>query len=206
MDMNEMANQLMSNPQIAAQVMQMMQQNGMASPNQGNAKQIMNWNMPTNPMATMWYYNLMNLMNNNTNNQNNAQPAQNQPNTQQPTSQVQQMDNSVSSVRVVKSQDEIKAEEIPMNDSISLFLQDDLSIIYGKRWTNNGGVDNMRFVLDRGDQINNISETPNMDVLFKKISEMIDEKLNQFKREISLDKCRSGKSRNNEKGVEDNGN
>lgn len=203
MDMNEMINQqLASNPQFAAQLFQMMQQNGMIPPNQGNSRQQMNWNMPTNPMAAMWY-NFMNSMNNQNNN---TQPAQNQ--SRPAATPDQQGDKGVASVRVIESPDEIRANEIPMNGGISLFLQDDLSVIYGKRWTNNGTVDNLRFVLENDDQkeSKNSSDASklsiNTDVFFEKISEMIDEKLSRFN---FPDKNTSAKAGNNKKGVEENG-
>lgn len=151
MDMNEMiSQQLAANPQLAyqiMQIMQMMQQNGGPNPpNQGSPqRQPMNWNTPTNPMAAMWQANLMNLMNGQNNN---TQPAQNQ--SQPAVTPAQQSDDGVkvSSVRIIKSPDEIRADEIPMNGGISLFVQDDLNVIYGKRWTNNGTVENKRFVLE----------------------------------------------------------
>lgn len=205
MNMNEMAimQQLASNPQFVAQFLQILQQqqNGMNSTNQGNPSQPMNWNMPTNPMASWWY----NTMNNQNNNQ---QSTQNQPQSQPSVTQTQEVDNQVSSVRVIKSPDEIKAEEIPMNGTIGLFLQDDLSVIYGKRWTGDGVVDNLRFVLENADQKEVVhssdvsNSTINPDALFEKISEMIDAKLSRFN---SSNKNASAKNGNNKKGVEENG-
>ena len=92
-----------------------------------------------------------------------AQPQQQQP-VQQP-QQVQQpqatpqpapqsnTQHRISSARVVVSQDEIKPNEIPMDDSITIFLQDDLNRIYGKRWTNNGTVENLEYA-----RVNNESQ------------------------------------------------
>lgn len=208
MDMNEMMKQLAANPQMAAQMMQMMQQNGMVTPsNQGGPHSpSMNWNVPTNPMAAMIWNGFMNSMNNMNSNQNNSQSVQN-PLLQQNTPQPQVTNNKVSSVRVVKSQDEILADEIPGDGTISLFVQDDLKVIHGKRWTNNGTVDNMRFVLETDDQ--EISESQNKtvmdtDALFKKISEIIDERLEHFKTEYFTDNRGNIKRISNKKGVDEN--
>lgn len=215
MDMNEILNQLASDPQMVNQLVQLMQQNGMIpNSNMGNSRPMMNWNIPTNPMAALWWYNMMNSMNN-MNGQNKSQPIQNQ-NEQQPlTPQNQQTNNVVSSIRVVKSSDDIKPNEIPANGDISLFLQDDLSVIYGKRWVNDGSVDNMRFVLEKtNDQ--NVKETsteePNssklnldMEQLATNLSNILDERLNQFVKEYSLDKRSQMKTGNSKKGVEENG-
>lgn len=213
MDMNEMMNQLASNPQMMAQLVQTMQQNGMIPPNMGQPRMPMNWNMPTNPMAMMWGNNLATMMSN-MNTQNNAQSAQNQGN-QQPSSQTAQTENMVSSVRVVKSPNEIKADEILMNGNISLFLQDDLNVVYGKRWTNNGTIDNMRFIRETDDAQNESvskkdasTENVNLDVdaILGKISEVIDGKLDQFVKDYSLEKRGATKSGNSKKGAEENGN
>lgn len=201
MNMNEMFIQLATNPQFASQVLQMMQQNGMIpSNNQMDPRSQMNWNMPTNPMAAL--YNYMNSMNNQNNN---VQPVQNQ---SQPVAPSAQQDNSrAPSVRIVKSPDEIRPDEIPTNGDIGLFVQEDLNVIYGKRWTNNGVVDNLRFVLEKDDQnesgnLNNVSKlSVDMDAFFEKISKMIDEKLSRFN---PSDKNTSFKSGGNKKGVEDN--
>lgn len=207
MDTNEMFKQLLTtNPQFAAfaaQLFQTMQQNGAASSNQGNSNQQMNWNMPTNPMAAMLYNNFMNSMNNQGNN---TQSSQNQ--SQTAVAPAQPDNNKVFLVRKIKSPDEIRPDEIPGNGDINLFLQDDLSVIYGKRWTNNGTVDNLRFVLESDDQkeSGNSSSTSklsiNTDVFFEKISEMIDEKLSRFN---FPNKNASSKTGNNRKGVEENG-
>lgn len=201
MDINEMiTQQLTSNPQLAGQLMQMLMQSGGNSSNQGN-QQRQNWNMPTNPMASMWW-NFMNSMNNQ-NNQRSAQNQQsNQSNTQQTnTTQQQQPDGRVSFVRIIKSPDEIRPDEVPMSGDIRLFLQEDLSTIYGKRWTNNGTVENLRFILEKNDQNevrssnDSSNKIPTEAALFEKISEMIDEKLNHL----------FGESNDNKKGVEHSG-
>lgn len=201
MDMNEMINQaLTSNPQFAAQLFQMMQQNGMIPFNQGNSRQPMNWNTPTYPMATIGY-NYINPMNGQNNN---MQPTQNLP--QSSVIPIQQQEDGKSfSVRVIKSPDEIKPDEIPMNGEISLFLQDDLNVIYGKRWTNKGTVDTLRFILENNDQNEtekscDSSKLPiNTDAFFEKISVMFDEKLSRFN---IPDKNTSDAARNVKKGVE----
>ena len=207
MDMNEMfAQQLAANPQFAAQVLQMMQQNGMVPQMQGNQKPPMNWNMPTNPMSAMWY-NFMNQMNNQNAGQ---QPVQNQPQPQSQSvtnNQAQPSDNASASIRVIKSPNEIRPDEIPMNGAVSLFLQDDLSVIYGKRWTNNGTVDNLRFVLAQDDQKEEPSSDSsklsiNVEELFTRISDMIDEKLSRL---AVPEKTTPSKFTNNKKGVESNG-
>lgn len=209
MDMNETLSQLANNPQMLAQLMSMIQQNGMNVPNQQQQRQPMNWNMPTNPMAAVWWNNMMNSMNNQ-NAQNNSQqtPNQNQ-NIQSQTSQQPKTNNTVSSVRVINSPDEIKPDEIPMNGSISLFLQDDLKVVYGKRWTNTGKIDDMIFVLNRVEDQNDLeipsNNTPNTEALIEEISKMIDGKLEEFKETYHLDKNSSNKQDNYNK-KEGNGN
>lgn len=214
-DMTMLQQTLANNPQFAAQLFQMMQQNGMIPQNQGgggmNQRPPMNWNMPTNPMAAMWY-NFMNQMNNQ-NNQNNQQAAQNQsqPQQQQQVAADQQTNNKISLVRVIKSTDDIKPNEIPSDGSISLFLMDDLGAIYGKCWTNNGTVKNLRFVLERDDpnrsdpKIESSKTSMNQDEIFERLSrmmsEMIDEKLSKFNSQNKNASAKSG----NKKGVEENG-
>lgn len=219
MDMNEVMNALSSNPQLAAQFVQMFQQQQNGN-NQGNQR-CQNWNMPTNAMAALAWNNLFSSFADAMNNQNNSQTAQNQ-NVSQQSSNVQpqqQTKNRISSVRIIGSPDDIKADEIPMDDSISLFMQDDLSVIYGKRWTNNGVVENLRFVLEGSDDRNpvethadNLNSEDNsnpgfaLEDIANMVSKLMDEKLDQFKKEYSIDKKGSGKTNsNNKKGVEENG-
>lgn len=214
MDMNEMLQQLANNPQMLTQMVQLvqtMQQNGMIPSNLPQQRTSMNWNMPTNPMVAMWMNNMASMMNNMNGQNNSSQPSQNQ-NTQQPSQQSSQMENVVSSVRVVKTPDEIKADEILMNGNISLFLQDDLNVVYGKRWTNNGTIENMRFVREVDNTQNTTDTEPtrvnvenNLDIeaFLNRVSDLIDGKLDDFKREYSLDKRGSVKTGNNKKGVEE---
>ena len=54
--------------------------------------------------------------------------------------------NAISLARVVTSPEEIRPSELPVDDTIRLFLQDDLSVIHGKKWNNRGTIDNMTFV------------------------------------------------------------
>lgn len=210
MDANEMLNQLASNPKLAAQFTQLLQQNSMF-PN----PTMPNWNAPTNPMVAWWMNNLAGLMNNMmNNNQNNSQPpAQNQ-NPQQSNVQEKKTENSVSSVRVIKSPNEIKADEILMNGDISLFLQDDLGVVYGKRWTNNGTIENLNFVrVD--DTVQNNSGTAgssvsklniDVDMLMQNIANLVDGKLDQFRRDYSAERQKNvSKSGNSRKGVDENG-
>lgn len=55
---------------------------------------------------------------------------------------------SVMPGRMVTNEGEIKASEVPMDGSISLFLQNDLSRIYAKAWNGNGGIDTVRYILE----------------------------------------------------------
>lgn len=156
----------------AQQILQILQQNGQ------NPPMMANWNMPTNPMAALWMANMMGMMNNQ--NQNTNQSQQNQNN--QPAKQPQQQENTEPAVRVIKTPDEIKADEIPMNGSIRLFLQEDMNVIYGKRWTNNGVIENIRYI--REDPTPQQEQTQNpMDEFVNRISQMMDQKLDEFKKE-----------------------
>lgn len=212
MDQNEIMAQLANNPQLMAQLAQMMQQNGMNQPNQ---KPPANWNMPTNstainmppnPMMVMWLNNLMNSMNN----QGNKQAIQN--NNQTPQNSVQnnqQPEDTILSVRIVKSPDDIKVDQVPMNGEISLFMQDDMSVIYGKRWTNDGTIENLRFVLDTAPESNSVKMSNNavvnnqgfnIEELMAAVTNVIDNKLDQFKKECSSNNYNQSKDRNNRKG------
>lgn len=114
----------------------------------------MNWNMPSiNP----WTMQIQPTQPQTYNYQPPSQPQQAPPQptqqtapqpVQQPAPQTPQSNTQhhISSARVVVSQDEIKPNEIPMDDSITIFLQDDLNRVYGKRWTNNGTVENLEYV------------------------------------------------------------
>lgn len=201
MDINQNNGQI--TPQMLQQLyQQMIQQNGQPS-NVVPAVPVMNWNMPTNPMAAMFMNGMMNMLNN----QNNQNQLQNQ-NTQQPqeTSQPtqQQTEPAISSARVIKSPEEIKPDEILMNGSVSLFLQDDLNVVYGKRWTNNGVIENIRFVredpvpVEQPSQSTSVSSI-NLEELAKQISDMIDGKLEIFKRDY-IDKPKTA-SKQIKKGV-----
>ncbi|MDE7431728.1 MAG: hypothetical protein K2N34_07435, partial [Lachnospiraceae bacterium] len=215
----EIVNQLMNNPQMLAQLVQMMQQNGMIPSNQpiqSTQRQPMNWNVPTNPMAAFWWGNMMNAMNNmnNNGNQQNAQNNQNQPQQQASQQNEQKSDNIISSVRVVKSPDDIKVDQIPMNDKISLFIQDDMRAIYGKRWTNNGTIENLHFVLEAPQGENGIKVSSNvvnsnqgfnMDELMAAVANVVDDKFEQFKKELAIDNKGQTKNKNNVKGGEVDG-
>lgn len=197
-------NNLQITPQMLAQaqmIQQMYQQNGSQVPQQNPP---MNWNMPTNPMAAMWGNYVTSMMANQ--NQPQVQQENQQQNIQQTTQP--QTNNLVSSVRVVKSPEEIKADEILMNGSISLFLQDDLNVVYGKRWTNNGTIENIRFVREditenKEEEHNASSENNNINVeeLLENISNLVDGKLNSFKKELLASTIEGS----NEEGVKKNG-
>lgn len=202
MDINELMAQLANNPQLAAQFGQILQA-GMMFPQRGN--QMNNWNMPTNPMAAMWINNLATALNNA---QNNSQQNQNP---QQPTQKPKETetDSGVSLVRVIKSPNEIKPDEILMNGNISLFLQDDMSIIYGKRWTNDGILENIRFIreVDNSQEIPDRTNTTlnnqefNQEELMQNIATLIDGKLEEFKKEYPSDKSKTTNQSNNKKGA-----
>lgn len=204
-----MLNQLANDPQALAQLVQIMQHNNMAQ-NQPPQRPPMNWNVPTNPMAAMWWNNMMNAMNN-ANNQNNNQVNQNNNQVQQQNNQPEQKsDGKVLPIRVVKSPEDIKLYQIPMDNDITLFLQEDLSVIYGKRWTNDADMENIRFVrVDDNDNSNPANEVKNQDFnteeLMSAIANLVDDKLEQFKKENSLDIRSQSKSRTNRKVDEVNG-
>lgn len=215
MDMNEtISQQLASNPQFTNQLYQLMQQNGMIpanQPNQQTPKPLMNWNVPTNPMAAVWWNGMMNAMNNmQNNNQQNVQNNQNQPQ-QQPTSQNdQKTDDIIMPIRVVKSPDDIKVEQLPVDDEIKLFIQDDMSVIYGKRWTNNGTIENLRFVLVPASEDNNTNESnngvaSNQGINIEELMAAIDNKLKQFKKEFTADIKGQTKNKNNGRAGEVDG-
>lgn len=206
MDMNgnngQINNQQIT-PQMMAQVLnQMMQQNNPVP----QVPPTMNWNIPTNPMAAMWMNNMMNMMNNQ--NQNVNQPQNNQNN--QPVQQPQQTDNMDPAVRIVKSPEEIKADEIPMNGSIRLFLQEDMKVIHGKRWTNNGVIENIRFIREEDssskEAITEMTPQTNIDYdsLFKGISDMMDQKLDQFRKEY-IGESKSTRKQSSKKEVNEYG-
>lgn len=214
MDQNELMQQIANNPQMLAQLAQAMQQNGMIplvpqnQPNQSSQKQpVNNWNMPTSPMAAIWWNNMINAMNGMMNNPNNQGENQAVPNnqSQQNTQSEQQSDEKVLPIRVITSPDDIKVDQIPMNDKISLFIQDDMSIIYGKRWTNNGTIENLRFVLEKPEQeVVTASNDPapsnlpfDMEEMMAAVGRVVDSKLEQFKIDYSLDSSNGNNNNNN---------
>jgi len=48
--------------------------------------------------------------------------------------------------RQVASADEIMPQEVPMDGSVSLFLQNDYSCIYAKQWTKDGTIQTVRYI------------------------------------------------------------
>lgn len=119
-----------------------------------------NWNNPVpTPMpmpqygSVPWWQqmfnpNMMNWLNNN--GQQPSQPLsnpmptpQNQP-IQNVAPSVQTM-NQISSARVVSSPEDIKPSEMPVDDTIRIFMTDDLQTVYAKKWSNTGELDNMIF-------------------------------------------------------------
>lgn len=223
MDQNEMIQQLANNPQILAQLVQAIQQNNMNPQNQANQpvqkQPVSNWNMPTNPMASIWWNNMMNAMNSMMNNQNNQGDNQPIPNNQNPpqqsTQNEQQLDEKVLPIRTVKSVNDISVDQIPMNDKISFFMQEgDSAVIYGKRWTNKGTIDDLRYVLEKSEPdvvaASNDSTTGNlpfdMEEMMSAVGRVVDSKLEEFKRDYSLDtnngnnNNNQSKNRNNRKG------
>lgn len=216
MDQNEMMNQLANNPQMLAQLLQIMQQNGMNQPNQ---KPPANWNMPTspitnmppNPMMALWLNNMMNSMNN----QGDKSIAQNNNQAQQQgTQNDQKPEDTILSVRVVNSPDDIKVDQIQMNGKISLFIQNDMSVIYGKRWKNDGTIDTLRFVLDSSSEPNstetlnntvNNNQNFSIEELMAAVTNVIDDKLDKFKKEYPSNNYNQSKGRNNRKGGEIDG-
>lgn len=51
--------------------------------------------------------------------------------------------------RMVTCEEEIKANEIPMDGTISLFMQNDYQRVIAKAWNGNGTIDTVRYVLER---------------------------------------------------------
>lgn len=64
---------------------------------------------------------------------------------------------TISLGRVVNSEEEISANDIPMNGSICLFLKRDLSCIYAKAWNNNFNIDSACYYLTPVPNQNNSS-------------------------------------------------
>lgn len=138
------------------------QQWSINQPQQSQINQRPNWNNPVIPPVMMpqngspqWWQmmfnpNMMNAM------QMAAQQAQQQAAQQNPMVQPQQPTqnaapavmqtmNQISSARVITSTEDIKPSEVPVDDTVRLFLTDDLQTIYGKKWDNNGELKNMVF-------------------------------------------------------------
>lgn len=209
MDQNELVNQLSNNPQLLSQILQMMQQNGMIQQNQPPQRSPMNWNVPTNPMAAVWWNNMMNALNS-INNQGNNQQVSNNNQTQQ-NAQTEQQSDDILPIRIIKSEDDIVIDQIPVSNKITLFMKDDMSVIYGKRWTNNGEMKNLRFILEENPEQNSPQTQNNSTVnnqgfnveeLMAAVTNIIDSKLEQFKKDYRFDNRSQSKNRNNRKGGE----
>lgn len=113
-----------------------------------------NWNNPVNPPVQMpqpgspqWWQMMFNpnLMNEINMNQPTSQLNMTQQVPVQNTVSVQQTVNQISSARVITTAEDIKPSEMPVDDTVRLFLTDDLQTVYAKKWDNNGELKNMVF-------------------------------------------------------------
>lgn len=75
-----------------------------------------------------------------------AQPQYQQQLYSPPMNQAPQM-----SGRVIQNESEIRPNEIPMDGSMSLFPNQDYSVIIAKKWTSDGTLQTFKFVPDKGD-------------------------------------------------------
>ena len=77
-----------------------------------------------------------------------------QPTIPQPTTQTFGVPNQIRPVngRVVSSENDITPNDVPMDNTVSLFPTDDYSCIYAKQWTSDGKIKTTKFVpVDDGD-------------------------------------------------------
>lgn len=129
--------------------------------------------------------------------------------TVQPPAQPQQPQNTNPSYvygRIVESDADIKPSEVPMDGTLTLFPKSDFSCIYAKRWTKDGLLKPMNFVLEQREeaaQVNTVNtgeqlvvETPNQD-----IGKLIEDKLKDYLSPINdtqvkiLEALQKGKSK-----------
>lgn len=96
--------------------------------------------------------------------------------------------------RMVANEQEIMAGEVPMDGSLSLFLQNDLRCIYAKQWNSNGTIDTVRYVLD----IPAPQEQPNA-AITNEVAAAIMERLDKIEKAL-----KQKKYPNNKKGKVDN--
>lgn len=53
--------------------------------------------------------------------------------------------NQISLAKIISSTEDIKPSDIPVDDTVRIFMTDDLQTIYAKKWDNNGELNNMVF-------------------------------------------------------------
>lgn len=93
--------------------------------------------------------------------------------------------------RIVANADEIMPQEVPMDGSVSLFLQNDGSCIYAKTWTKDGTIQTIRFVPELPQTGDNQQKSP-----LEMRLDSIDQKLDSMTRQM-FNRPRNYQKRNN---------
>lgn len=91
----------------------------------------------------------------------------------QPVTQAPMTNTNTINGRFVNDFNEIKADEIPMNGSKSVFIKGDLSEVAVKCWNNNGTIDTSIYQLKQEEQ-------PKIDVFTRVDLELLEEKISKL--------------------------
>lgn len=88
--------------------------------------------------------------------------------------------------RVVNAPEEIVANEVPMDGSISLFPKNDYSCIYAKQWNSDGTIKTVRYVPEIVEQTQKRDSLEELiDKRFDRLENMINSKGNQKRKEAT---------------------
>lgn len=175
--------------------------------NQQNFQLIPNWNMPTTMPIAMWpwmfYGNMMKGGQNswNPNQDNNPTPNnQNQQNAQQnqeQTDQTKAPSRQFIPCGIISDPKEIKPGDVPMDGSIGMFIQNDLSAIYVKQWNSEGAINTKKYIIDPS-EINEASFDNPMDQVNERF-ERIESAISNLVQTMNAQTKKTGSQKNNQK-------
>lgn len=110
----------------------------------------------------------------------------NQVNASQDTMQTTaQSDQLVIPTRIVDAPNNIRVQDVPMNNQLSLFMLKDYSCIYAKTWNSEGTISTHRYVLEKDPE--DIQETDNNNNVYALLEEM-NQRLDRIEKGVSPQK------------------
>ena len=99
-----------------------------------------------------------------------SQYLQNQQQTMQKNPQTSQI--PVIPGRIVMNEEEIKANEIPMDGTPALFIKNDFSCVWSKTWNSNGSINTSKFVLEQAPVQNTSSDEDFRTQIFNRLDKI----------------------------------